>query len=278
MEQLNIEISRINLNKVTRLQRIIFESFEIIQHCCNTVVLNCGPLLVADMFQQILPTAFYLSTGYWPLYDSMNDRIPCICEFINVECIHDHSITPCFNIFQDVPEYILFKGRNNQIQMVNVILTIMEEVKSQIIVIRYQVKHIYDYKQYCDEVTVDPVFYSAFRCSMRPVRQVDDFFLFFELHPCSMPLYGAYFRDLKDFKLSQPPKYYIVSRCYCPEEVLYIDQMVTGTINFDDDYNIELSNLTYNKVDVNKQLKCILSTLEQTTECSSWKPVQIKKY
>ncbi|XP_072385236.1 uncharacterized protein [Diabrotica undecimpunctata] len=256
MEQLNIEISRINLNKVTRLQRIIFESFEIIQHCCNTVVLNCGPLLVADMFQQILPTAFYLSTGYWPLYDSMNDRIPCIY----------------------VPEYILFKGRNNQIQMVNVILTIMEEVKSQIIVIRYQVKHIYDYKQYCDEVTVDPVFYSAFRCSMRPVRQVDDFFLFFELHPCSMPLYGAYFRDLKDFKLSQPPKYYIVSRCYCPEEVLYIDQMVTGTINFDDDYNIELSNLTYNKVDVNKQLKCILSTLEQTTECSSWKPVQIKKY
>ncbi|KAL1516733.1 hypothetical protein ABEB36_000601 [Hypothenemus hampei] len=68
--------------------RIIEESLEVSLVICKSDLQEFTIAKIFDIFNQILPSAFVLNTGYWPFFNTIKKQSICICGRYGMECRH----------------------------------------------------------------------------------------------------------------------------------------------------------------------------------------------
>ncbi|XP_030750014.1 uncharacterized protein LOC115877827 [Sitophilus oryzae] len=71
-----------------QILRIVQESLEVSLILCGSEMGTFTTAKIFDVFNQLLPTAFVLNTGYWAFYNTMKRQPICVCARYAIPCRH----------------------------------------------------------------------------------------------------------------------------------------------------------------------------------------------
>ncbi|CAG9761766.1 unnamed protein product [Ceutorhynchus assimilis] len=107
--------------------KVLMESLEVGLMICNSDLHEFTAAKLFDIMNQIIPTGFVLTTGYWPFYSTDKRQSLCICGRFSLECRHNRNGTHWIDLDPIPDDYsMLFcPGKNGPVKLtpVDIIVT-----------------------------------------------------------------------------------------------------------------------------------------------------------
>ncbi|XP_057653684.1 uncharacterized protein LOC130892326 [Diorhabda carinulata] len=201
------------------------------------------------MLCQILPTAYFVNSGFWPFYRTGNGRDVCVCSIFNLPCLHGSQFSTSINIGGFIDENQYFKFQGNQVKLVDleVDVSLPETLTRVKICIKYRVKQLWYNGIQLQERILRTIFIDELCLGLGfpenaisrtrqgakltcNVVKMSNFCLWCTPHPLKCPLYYCYFRNLGLECNNNFPIRYDVEWQNCPDHTIVVDHIATRHI------------------------------------------------